>query len=327
MLIYLEKKVKNDPIAQQIIQKLAGNQILEIDHYKNIFDKNIWNQSLAPAFIIAKQEKIPLLPVPPNYGYPGKAFFFKTSLNCIFDCEYCYLKGNFKTQYPVIFVNYTEIQQVISDKIHELRSQGYKGPITFYASNYSDVQGIDQLSQFNQHFFPFFEQFEGVLMETRTKSANIDSILQANHGKVMNNTEIAFSLNPREIIHRYEKKTAPLELRFQAINHLLQKGYKVWLRFLPLLAVKDYQSLYPRFLEEVKRNIPINQINSIFMASLIYNTGDFKTMQKKNPESDLRENLVAHPNGLIKLSDQDFQNFIDIFESAFPQQTIYFDFI
>ncbi len=41
MLIYLEKKVKNDPIAQQIIQKLAGNQILEIDHYKNIFDKNI----------------------------------------------------------------------------------------------------------------------------------------------------------------------------------------------------------------------------------------------------------------------------------------------
>lgn len=113
MLIYLESKAKDFPQTKSILKKLPHAEILEIDHYKNIFDKNIGNQQLTPALIIAKQENPKLIPVPDHYGYPGKSFFFKTSLNCVFDCEYCYLKGNFKTQYPVIFVNYEEIQETI----------------------------------------------------------------------------------------------------------------------------------------------------------------------------------------------------------------------
>lgn len=148
-------------------------------------------------------------------------------MNCVFDCEYCYLKGNFKTQYPVIFVNYDEIQKSIKKQIEEERKAGYQGQITLYASNYSDLQGLDQLSEFNQHFFPFMEQFDGVLMETRTKSANISSILEANQGIPPRNTEISFSLNPQSIIEQYEKGTAPLRTRMQAINTLLEKNYKV----------------------------------------------------------------------------------------------------
>jgi spore photoproduct lyase len=61
-------------------------------------------------------------------------------LNCIFDCEYCYLKGNFKTKYPVIFVNYEDIKNEITNKINEIRKEGYQNQITLYASNYSDIQ-------------------------------------------------------------------------------------------------------------------------------------------------------------------------------------------
>lgn len=115
MLIYLESKAKNFPLTKSILSKLPQAEVLEIDHYKNIFDKNIGNQKLLPGLIIAKQENPKLISVPENYGYFGKAFFFKTSLNCVFDCEYCYLKGNFKTQYPVIFVNYEDIQETIKN--------------------------------------------------------------------------------------------------------------------------------------------------------------------------------------------------------------------
>jgi len=41
-----------------------------------------------------------------------------------------------------------------------LRTEGYQGQISFYASNYSDIQGIDMLTEFNQTFIPFFEQFD-----------------------------------------------------------------------------------------------------------------------------------------------------------------------
>lgn len=271
MLIYLEKKAKEEKLTHSILEKFQNAQILEIDHYKNIFDKFTGTQKLAPAIIIAKQEHPKLLPVPPNYGYPNKAFFFKTSLNCIFDCEYCYLKGSFKTPYPVIFVNYESIQEAIKEKIEEERKKGYQGMLTFYASNYSDIQGLDPISQFNLHFIPFFEQFDKVLMETRTKSAKIDSFLEAYQGKIPHNTEIAFSLNPETIIEKYEKGAAPLSARIEAINSLLQQGYKVGLRFLPLLAIKDYEKIYTDFLLKLQQEIPIDKIHSIFIASLIYN--------------------------------------------------------
>ncbi len=327
MLIYLEKKAKDFALTKSILHKLPQAEILEIDHYKNIFDKNIWNQQLSPALILAKQENPKLIPVPDHYGYPGKAYFFKTSLNCVFDCEYCYLKGNFKTQYPVIFVNYDEIQESIKKQIEEERKAGYQGQITLYASNYSDLQGLDQLSEFNQHFFPFMEQFEGVLMETRTKSANISSILEANQGIPPHNTEISFSLNPQSIIEQYEKGTAPLRTRMQAINTLLEKNYKVWLRFLPLLPVENYENLYSELLEQVKSEIDIEKINSLFIASLIYNQGDFKQMQKKNLNSDLRNLVQLQENGLVKIPDQIFQTFVSLFEKHFPEKKIHFDFV
>ena len=62
---------------------------------------------------------------------------------------------------------------------------------------------MNQLSDFHQSFIPFFEQFDNVLMETRTKSGNIQSLL--NMGLVPKNTEIAFSLNPQTIIDQYER--------------------------------------------------------------------------------------------------------------------------
>lgn len=327
MLIYLEKKIQDSPLVHKILKKVQGAEVLEIDHYKNIFDKTVGKQPLVPAIILAQQEHPKVIPVPEHYGYPGKSYFFKTSLNCIFDCEYCYLKGNFKTSYPVIFVNYEEIQEVIKAKIAEERSLGYQGPLTFYASNYSDVQGLDTLSAFNQHFFPFFEQFEGVLMETRTKSAHIETILSANGGNVPQHTEIAFSLNPEPLIQRYEKGTAPLRARIQAITTLLQKGYHVGLRFLPLLPVEEFETIYRSFLQELGKQIPMEQIHSLFIASLIYNQGDLKRMQKKNPASELRDFLEPSENGLVKIPDPIFQRFVELFQECFPQQKIFFDFV
>jgi len=62
---------------------------------------------------------------------------------------------------------------------------------------------MEALSDFHQSFIPFFEQFENVLMETRTKSGNIQSLLDLEF--VPQNTEIAFSLNPQVIIDEYER--------------------------------------------------------------------------------------------------------------------------
>jgi spore photoproduct lyase len=74
---------------------------------------------------------------------------------------------------------------------------------------------------FNQSFIPFFEKFDNVLMESRTKSSNIQSLL--NLGFVPQNTEISFSLNPQSIIDSFEHKTSSLDQRIHSINTLISK--------------------------------------------------------------------------------------------------------
>jgi hypothetical protein len=87
----------------------------------------------------------------------------------------------------------------------------YKDKIWFYSSDYSDILGMDNISGFLEEFVPFFENIPlltreglgvGSMMEIRTKSANIKPILDL--GFVPKNTEFAFSLNPQELIEKYE---------------------------------------------------------------------------------------------------------------------------
>jgi hypothetical protein len=41
MIIYLEKQYKNNKIVKNILSYYKNARVLEIDNYKNIFDKNI----------------------------------------------------------------------------------------------------------------------------------------------------------------------------------------------------------------------------------------------------------------------------------------------
>jgi spore photoproduct lyase len=92
MIIYYEKDIAKHPRAQDILEQFSGAEKVEIDHYKNLFDKQSQGWKMAPALILAKSPIIPILQVPANYGYTPHSFFFKASINCVYDCQYCYLK-------------------------------------------------------------------------------------------------------------------------------------------------------------------------------------------------------------------------------------------
>jgi spore photoproduct lyase len=54
MIIYLEKNAKKYIVTQKILEKFKDLQIIEIDNYKNIFDKNTGDFPALKSIIIAK---------------------------------------------------------------------------------------------------------------------------------------------------------------------------------------------------------------------------------------------------------------------------------
>jgi spore photoproduct lyase len=244
------------------------------------------------------------------------------------------LKGTFKNRFPVIFVNDEAMQHTLDQKIRELRQTGYKGQITFYASNYADLLAIDHWTHFHETFLPFFEQYDNVLLESRTKSVNISGLKQLalQREQPFQNTEIAFSLSPEIITTTYEKKTAPLAHKLAAIQELLTLGYRVGLRFLPLLPLEGYQQLYRALIQQVQASIDINAIASLFIAPLLYHKEDFKRLKKQYATTPLQQDfpfldfLQEREQGLMKMEEAYYRDFEQLFSSAFPTHHIQRDY-
>ena len=329
MILYIEKQAIDYKRTQKIISVFKNADIIYIDHYKNIFDKKIGNLRVEKCIIVAKLTSPAITDAPAWYGHNNDcSYFFKTSLNCVYDCDYCFLKGAFKNDMQVYFVNYDEIKQQIKDKIkdscvisgseegdndYELKIKSdYKNAIWFYSSDYSDILWMDYLSGFMKEFVPFFESLNSplldkrgaggelwnIMMEVRTKSGNIQPILDL--WFVPKNTEFAFSLNPQSLIDKYEKWTASLDHRITAINYLLKKWYKVWVRFLPLLPVSNYKEIYTEFVNEISENIDFSKISSSFASGLLYTKNDYNTMLKKYPKLDVLYRLKQEADWFVR---------------------------
>lgn len=279
MIIYLEKKYRENKIAQNIISKYKNAKILEIDNYKNIFDKNI--ASKTEKNIIIAWIKNSILNAPLWYGHAWKWYFLKNSLNCVFDCDYCYLKWAFKNEDLLVFVNYDDIKTKVLENDKYSKS---KIKDRYYSSDYSDNLAIDNLSNFSLEFIPFFDTLKNSMLEIRTKSVNISNLLKL---KASKNVEICFSLNPSELISKYENKTSSLEMRIKAINTLIDAWWQVGIRFLPLLEVDNYKEIYKSFLEDLISKIDFDKIYSVFIGWLLYTKSDYKKILNKKPYLDL----------------------------------------
>lgn len=314
MFIYLQKSQKNNPISKHMISQFPDSQILEIDHYKNIFDKNIIANP-QKSFVIGEVNNA-ILEAPKGYGHAGNWYFFKNSLNCIYDCSYCYLKGAFKNDIQVYFVNYEDIKKQIDEKIDEIRKTSSQ-PIWFYSSDYSDNLATDHLTQFCENFIPFFSWKENVFMEIRTKTLNIKPLLAL---PPTPNVEIAFSLNPDEVIKKYEHKTPALDLRIAAINKLIDAGWKVGIRFIPLLEIENYKEIYSDFLKYVTQKIDFTRVSSVFMWGLLFTQKDYNTMLKKEPHFDLLYKLKNANDGFYREDEEVRDWFYALFDELLQEQ-------
>ncbi len=321
MIIYVEKDIQNDQKTKEILEKFPQANIVFIDNYKNIFSKKLPIWANKNSFILATLKTKSITQAPKFYWHNNKnSYFLKTSINCIFDCSYCFLKWAFKNDIPVYFLNYWEIKEEILLKIKNIKQESsikniendfelklkinknYKNKTWFYSWDYSDILAMEYIAWFIKEFVWFFEKLENTMMEIRTKSCNIKPILDL--WFIPKNTEFAFSLNPQELIEKYEHKTSSLEQRIKAINTLTEKGYKVWLRFLPLLPVENYQEIYTKFVDEIRKNIDMKKISSTFVSWLLYTKRDYSVMLKKYPKLDILYKLKQEKDGFVRENKQ-----------------------
>ena len=225
------------------------------------------------------------------------------------------------------------MQKEIKNQIQKERNNWFDGQITFYASNYTDLLATEDISHFHENFLPFCETLpDNVLIETRTKSANINQLLNyAKNWKFpTQKMEVAFSLSPHIITQKYELWTASLDEKISAINQLISNWFRVWLRFLPLLPVDNYLQIYEEFLYEIISKVDTKKISSIAIAPLIFNQWDYNILTKKyqnDPDFSFIKNLEENKHQLRTCSDDKVLKFKELFENKFKNKNLFRDYI
>lgn len=122
--IYIEKKAYEYEITNKILSQFNNSEIIEIDHYKDVFcrkNQNYTIQKKSTSLIIAlKNNNLIYKGAKVCHNFGNHNFYYTSCvMNCIYECEYCYLQGMYPSGNIVVFVNLDDYFLELSKLIKE----------------------------------------------------------------------------------------------------------------------------------------------------------------------------------------------------------------
>ncbi len=278
--IYVERSVWNHARTQKILAKFPSAKIIEISHYKDVFCRSRQNvplQHRSQKLILAARKGALLYEGAPVCQRFGSEHFYYCScvMNCVYDCEYCYLKGMYPSANIVVFVNLEEIFAKVERVLQE-------HPLYLCVSYDTDLLAMEQLIGYVQEWCAFAENNEKLKIEIRTKCANkcLKQSAVAVPGVIY-----AFTLSPQAVIEAFEHHTPSLLERLSCASALLRAGCQVRLCFDPMIYVPDWQKHYAAMLEQVFATVDVDRIVDASVGTFRVSQDYLKNMRRQLPES------------------------------------------
>jgi spore photoproduct lyase len=281
--IYIEENAHEYEVTSSILSKYPQATQIEIQNYKNIFNRP--NQS----FLEQKESmKLILAVKKDNFYYKGsevvnnygfEKFYYNTLiLNCVYNCEYCYLQGMFNSGNVVVFVNiddfFLETEKLLDQN----------GSVYLCISYETDILAFEDLIPYTSAWIEFARKHPTLVLEIRTKSTQYKMI---RHLQPIENVILAWTVSPEEIIKKYEENTPTLSKRLQDIQSASQDGWKIRICLDPILHVKGWKEIYGNLVSKIFSVISPDKIFDISIGSFRINADYLKKIKKIRFNSDI----------------------------------------
>lgn len=322
--LYIEESVYDHPRARALRERFADVPTIVIERYGEVFNRKAQHfrlQKRAPALILAAKHDNFVLSAPTGYGIGSRHnYYFSHMMNCIYDCRYCFLQGMYRSANYVLFVNYEDFARALSQQFAQHTDED-----SYYFSGYDcDSLALEPISHFTDYFLPLFREHPRAWLELRTKSTQIRPLLEI---EPMDNCVIAFSFTPQTISTALEHKVPALDKRIEALCKLQRRGWRIGLRFDPLIYAQDYQTQYAQLFEQLFARLDINALHSVSLGLFRTPERFFKNMVKLYPEETLFASPLQTTSGMVSYHSAQEQELWQYCESALlahiPQSIYY----
>ncbi|MDF3820979.1 DNA photolyase [Leptospira sp. 96542] len=311
--IYVEEAVINLERTQKIISKLKPKEVIIINHYKDSFNRSNQNfriQKESPKLILAKKYDQFLYKgsnFSPNFEF--EHFYYNTmALNCIYDCEYCYLQGMFHSANLVLFVNWEDFFDATDQFLTKNQS-------LYLAISYdTDLLALESFFGLTSAWIEYAEKNRNLNLEIRTKSASFRSISKY---KPSENIILAWTLSPDSVIKSIEHKTPSLPARLQSMKEATNLGWKVRICIDPVILVKNWKQEYTSLANSIKDNLTPNKISEISFGGFRMNSDFLKEMVAKRDDSAILYHHFVKKDKIISYSSEETMEIYDHIRSLF----------
>ncbi len=294
--IYFEEEVFDHPTSLHVRKALPRADWFPIRSYQELFNKRHQNfrlQKKQPELILAKKNSNFVLPIPAGFGMDtSRNFYFSHMYNCLYDCKYCFLQGMYNSANFVLFVNYDDFFHSIS----VIKNENHDASATFFSGYDCDSLAFDKISGFADHALDFFYQHPDINLELRTKSVAVGALFKR---EAISNCIIAFSLSPHEISKVLDFKAPSVARRLNALKNLARHGWKIGLRFDPLIYFKGWEDQYSTLIANIMLDLFDENIHSVSFGPLRFPKKMYKKIVSHYPNDQFYAFPLEEKNGTV----------------------------
>ncbi len=322
--IYIEEEIQNHAITEDILLKFPKSIIVPIKNYKNVFNpsnQNFQAQKLKKKLILAKKKDNFIYSGSPltDTFHKGKFYYNTLIMNCLYNCDYCYLQGMYNSSHIVIFVNLEDFF-IETKKILQIEKK-----MTLCISYDTDLLALERYIPYTSKWINFADNNPDLNLEIRTKSNSYNKI---SHLKPIENVILAWTLSPDEIVKEIEKDTPTLNRRLKSLCDATNDGWKTRICLDPILYVRNWKNIYKNLILKIVENPEIINITDITFGVFRINSEYLKKIKKMRVDSK----IIYHPYkkyGSVETYKKDVQIKIQEFIYSellkfFPKEKIFY---
>ncbi|MEJ2627319.1 MAG: hypothetical protein P8078_02005 [bacterium] len=271
--IFIDKKAKEFDLTKRILRN--SNTPHEIVTGHDLHSCTI-NKGKKTLYVTVPQGEV--IKQCPGTGEPYiccRYFVINQQIQCPMDCTYCilqnYLSSAYLTMYADINLICQQVETFLKKYPHRLFRIG-TGELT-------DSLALDYLSEVTLDFLKFFSREKNTIIEFKTKTDTIQNLLRF----PLDNAVISWSVNPQELVKKYEIHSASLKKRLQAAQKCQDKGFMLGFHFDPLLYVQNWEELYKEVIDQIFSSVDSSRIAWVSLGSLRYPPELQRIMKKRFP--------------------------------------------
>jgi len=298
--VVVSKEVRDFRYTNELLERLRDSSIEYVKNVENYVDElvnsknNYYTLRNQYLFICKNKGRFyQWCPGTKNYVCCGYKILHLIQ-NCLLDCSYCILQAYFKNPFIFVYVN-------IDDMFNELDKVLNKNSETLFrigTGEFTDSLFLDHITHHSKILVPYFAQKRNAIIELKTKTNNIDNLLNLDH---QNHTVVSWSVNSEKVSREEESICVSIDERIRAAEICQDLGYKIGFHFDPIIHYDGWENDYKSVIDKIFSKINPENIVWISIGCLRFMPALKPIIQQRFPNSKIvYEEFIVAEDGKMR---------------------------